>query len=334
MSTQLPTERGFRGFLFIGDPHVSSTAPGRRIDDYPTTVLGKLSAAAALCRERRLVPVILGDLIHRDRENSIALVGRLAKVLQSFPCAPVELDGNHGKQQFRPSEGDVEHLLAQWGVLRLVEHTGMVGSYEFDGTRVNLWACPHGEELPVTLDDSGDSLNILVSHHDLAFEGAYPGARPVEEVRNCHMLVNGHMHKTMPSLQVGGMRAHNPGNIEPLSIDVADHVPSVWEWSPEQLDLELVQHVLPHDPACFDLTGVQVEAAEDVLNAVDALKHSEFARMLAGESSMDAQRTSDASVLLEDLEAVCATADASPAVRELLNSLIRNATNGVANEQP
>lgn len=318
-----------RGFLFIGDPHVSSTAPGRRIDDYMTTVLAKLTRAAEICRERNLVPVILGDLIHRDKECSVRLINRLSKVLRLFPCTPLELDGNHGKQQFKPTEDDIELLLATWGHLRLMSDAGLVETFEFEGMRVNLFAWPHGEELPAALPEAADgSINVLITHHDLAFEGAFPGAKPIVEVKNCHMMVNGHLHKTMPSLQVGSMLAHNPGNIEPLSLDVADHQPAVWEWCPDQLDFDLVRHLLPHDAACFDLTGVQVAASEDATAAVESLKESQFAKLLAGEASLDAQRTSDGTVLLEDLGVVCETAAATPAVRLLLESLIRNVTQG------
>ena len=123
--------------------------------------------------------------------------------------------------------------------------------------------------------------------------------------------------------------AHNPGNIEPLSIDVADHLPAVWEWTPEQLDFELIRHLLPHDPNCFDLTGVQVAADEDVMGAVNSLKESQFAKLLAGEVALDAHRTDDGSVLMEDLGIVCDTAAVSAPARALLESLIRNVTQGV-----
>lgn len=318
-----------RGFLFIGDPHVSSAAPGRRIDDYLSTVIGKLARAAEICHSEQLVPVILGDLIHRDNESSTTLISRLSAVLRQFPCTPIELDGNHGKRQFRPSEGDIELLLAQWGFLRLVSDTGLVEAFDFRGVRVNLYACPHGEALPVELPAPIEGeVNVLITHHDMAFEGAYPGALPVAEVANCHMLVNGHMHKTMPSLFLGGMVAHNPGNIEPLSVDVASHLPAVWQWTPESLDFDLVRHLLPHDPECFDLTGVQVTASTDTVAAVESLKESQFARLLAGESSLDAHRTSDGSVLMDDLAAVCETAAASDATRTLLESLVRSITQG------
>ncbi len=322
-----------RGFLFIGDPHVSSVAPGRRVDDYLTTVLGKLEVAARICWEKKLIPVLLGDLIHRDNESSIAMLSRLNKGLRKFPCMPIELDGNHGKRQFRPTEGDMEHLLQDIGSLWLVQSPGLVGEFVFDGVAVKLYGCPHEDALPTVLPANGDdAVNILITHHDLAFEDGYPGAKPVLEIANCSMLVNGHMHKTMPSLQVGQMRAHNPGNIEPLSLDVIDHVPSVWEWSPEQLDFELVQHVVPHDSLCFDLTGVQVDASEDAQGAVDALKESQFAVLLAGEVSLDAHRTNDGTVLLEDLDVVCETARASEVARSLLSSLIRKATEGTADD--
>jgi hypothetical protein len=319
----------YRGFLFIGDPHVSSTAPGRRIDDYATTVLNKLEQAAQVCTERRLVPVLLGDLIHRDKENSIALVTRLSMVLRKFPCTPIELDGNHGKGQFRPSLGDIEVLLAFWGGLRVVSEPGLIACFDFDGVAVHLYGCPHADELPQSLPvPPAGAVNILITHHDLAFEGAYPGAKPVTEVANCHMLVNGHMHKTMASLQVGSMLAHNPGNIEPLSLDVADHRPAVWEWAPEQLDFELVPHYLAHDPACFDLTGVQVQADEDTLAAVQEVETSAFADMLGQDTALDAQRTNDGSVLLEDLAVICETAGASEAARNMLESLIKRITEG------
>jgi hypothetical protein len=321
-----------RGFLFIGDPHVASKAPGRRIDDYLTTVIGKLEYAADLCHKQQLVPVILGDLIHLDHESSIKLVNRLTKVLRKFPRTPIEVGGNHGKRQFQVSEDDIEQLLANLGLIQLAGTPGLVETFDFEGVSVNLHAWPHGVDLPQRLPAaSAGAVNVLITHHDLAFEGAYPGARAVTEIGNCHMLVNGHMHKTAPSLELGGMMAHNPGNIEPLSLDVADHVPSVWEWCPEQMDMHLVQHVLPHDPNCFDLTGTNVAPAEDVLGAVELLKESAFAKLMGGEVLMDAHRTSDASVLKEDLGVVCDTSATSPAARQMMESLIERVITGSQN---
>lgn len=318
-----------RGFLFIGDPHVAALAPGRRVDDYLTTVIGKLEYAAALCQKNQLVPVILGDLIHLDKESSIKLVSRLSRVLRMFPCPPIEVGGNHGKRLFQSSEDDIEALLASLGLIQLAGNPGLVSSFDFDGVAVNLHVCPHVFELPTRLPAAEDgAVNVLVTHHDLAFEGAYPGARAVTEIANCHMLVNGHMHKTARSLELGNMVAHNPGNIEPLSLDVADHQPAVWEWCPEQMDMQLVQHLLPHDPNCFDLTGTNVAPAEDVLGAVERLKESAFAKLMGGEALLDAHRTSDASVLKEDLSAVCDTAAASPAARQMMESLVERVIMG------
>lgn len=312
-----------RGFLFIGDPHVAAKAPGRRIDDYLTTVIGKLERAAELCHLYQLVPVFLGDLIHLDHENSIKLVSRLSQVLRKFPRPPIEVGGNHGKRLFESSEDDIENLLASLGLIQLAGTAGLVATFDFDGVAVNLHVCPHKSPLPNRLPAAGDgAVNVLVTHHDLAFEGAYPGAQAVTEIANCHMLVNGHMHKTAPSLELGGMIAHNPGNIEPLSLDVADHQPAVWEWCPEQMDMQLVQHLLPHDPHCFDRTGTNVAPAEDVLGAVEQEKESAFANLMGGESLLEAHRTNDGSVLKEDMADVCETAAASPAARQMMESLI------------
>jgi hypothetical protein len=312
-----------RGLLFVGDPHVSSIRPGRRNDDYLASVLGKLSAAARIAHERRLVPVITGDLIHRNAENSMGMVTRLLRVLREFPCAPLDLEGNHGKSQSRFSVGDIELLLAEAGALRLIERAGWVETFDFEGARVALYATPYGEPIPAKLSEYGElqgDTRILLTHHDLAFETSYPGAIPLFEVKDAHLLINGHMHKTAPSVRCGMTMLHCPGNIEPLSVDCIDHVPAVWEWTPAS-DQALEKHELAHERNCFDLTGQLVAAAADAGEAVEALVHSQFAELLQADASMDAERTDEAAILREDLEAVLTEAQASEATGALLRLL-------------
>ena len=52
----------YDGLLFIGDPHVCAAPPGFRLDDYRHTVLAKLAFCLGVARERRCLPIILGDL--------------------------------------------------------------------------------------------------------------------------------------------------------------------------------------------------------------------------------------------------------------------------------
>src|ERR1700736_2930820 len=99
-----------KGFLFVGDPHVSSKRPGRRIDDYVASVIGKLRLAGEIARERDLVPVILGDLFHRARENDLPLLSQLLDVFNGYPMPPVVLGGNHDKQETQLRDVDALYL--------------------------------------------------------------------------------------------------------------------------------------------------------------------------------------------------------------------------------
>lgn len=322
-----------KGFLFIGDPHVSSKRPGRRKDDYVASVLGKLEVAAEIARREELLPVILGDLFHRAGENHLPTIARLTAVLQLFPVVPICLGGNHDKTETLLTEVDALHFLDQVGALRVVDgECREVLELETPAGRIALWAAPYGVPIPERIESGADQV-VLITHHDLAFEGCYPGATELFEIEGCDLVVNGHMHKTAPSVQKGQTNWHCPGNIEPLSVDVRDHVPAVWVWCGGDPSQPLQKIVLPHDRDCFDLTGLNVEAAStDVaVNALDgagpvhvpivAAAPSHFAELLSAESTLDAARTEDDETFREDLEAAFEELGTSGPVRLLLKAL-------------
>lgn len=320
MSIDLSRYQGYSGFLFIGDPHLSSTRIGRRKDDYAASVLGKLERCAEICRERNLIPLCLGDFFHRNHDSEIRMLNRLARTLKKFPVPVISLWGNHDMGQSAPSDEDVLTLLSETGLVVLTG-AGEVGVFTLGGVPVRLWACPYGEAIPKALPDT-DGSTVMLTHHDLAFGGSYPGALPLHDVQNCDMVVNGHMHDTKPSLQVGRTHWHNPGNIEPLSVDLAGHIPRAWEWSPQQGVAALSGIDLPHVQDVFDMAGLQVAAASEaaVLETLPT-QESSFAKLLSAQAENEAARTDDGAVLREDLETVFGTQNASESVRRLLLGL-------------
>ena len=58
------------------------------------------------------------------------------------------------------------------------------------------------------------------THHDIAFDGGYPGAVPPFAVEGCDVLINGHIHKTQKAIMAGRTRWLNPGNITRQSVDL------------------------------------------------------------------------------------------------------------------
>jgi hypothetical protein len=296
--------KGFKGFLFIGDSHLVSNRPGRRIDDYATAILGKLSQSASIAKERRLYPVHLGDLFHRARENSLELLSRTASVLREFEVPlPLE-DGSHDRTESWYTEKDAVSLLASFGLLRLMDKPGKVLTLDIDGELVNLWVTPAGCRVPDSIPAEPGTRNIMVTHHDFDFNGKYPGAHELKEIEGCDLMVNGHMHHPTPMVLKGRTACHNPGSISRPSVDLRKHQPVVSAWTPaHHLNLEPVP--LTHVKDVFDLTGKEAYAADPrdlKAELPKGLRLSSFAAKLRATETLDPSRTDDGSVMVETLD--------------------------------
>lgn len=319
----------FAGILWIGDPHVFSRRPGRRKDDYLSSVLGKLEACAEQANQDGLQAVITGDLLHRNDDNELGMLSRLMRTLQMFKHAPFVIEGNHDKANARVGDADTLGLLALAGSVRLISEPGSFFRGRVGGHDVELFAAPYGALLPTKLESTAE-FALLVSHHDLAIGGqTYPGCVPLHEIEGCVLWVNGHMHKTYPPVPMGQTMVWNPGNIEPLSIDLEHHVPKSWVWLPSKPQ-ELEGRALPHGTDLFDRTGISVAPA-DAQTSVQSLTPSdgaapafasEFAAQLQGSSALDAARSDDATLLAEDLASVLEERHASEAVQDLFKLLL------------
>jgi hypothetical protein len=320
----MPT-KSYAGALFIGDPHVSSKKIGRRKDDYLSSVIRKLEHCAELCASQNLLAVITGDLLHRNDDNGLVMLNRLTRVLKKFPSPPLVLLGNHDPELEALSDVDAMMLLAQNNLIDVLERDGAERHFLFGGDAVRFVACPYSAGIPSALS-AFDGVTVLLTHHDLAFGSSYPGSKPLVAIENCAMVVNGHMHDTKPAVQVGDTCWHNPGNIEPLSVDLRAHVPNCWEWSPALGTATLVPHALPHESDIFDMAGLQVVAADGEAAVAAVLPtlevaDSAFASLLTLDGEAEAAKTDDASVLGEDLVDVLVDMDATGPVCALMQAL-------------
>lgn len=318
------------GLLFIGDPHLSSRRPGRRRDrDFAEVSLGKLEQALGIADGLDLVPVILGDLFDRPREDDHALLARTIRMLRATRHRAWCLVGNHDRINLQLSDDTALAVLREAGALRVIERSGPAALLDLGGRRVGLGGTPHGQEIPRnvagTFDgpSGGAEVVVWVAHHDLDFPGAYPGAAPTFAIEGCDLVVNGHMHAPEKPLRRGGTVWWNPGNILRRSVDQLDHRPAVWSWHPGAPQT-LTPHPLSFEREAFDLTGriaMPIPAGGDGPQA----GHSLFADLLKAESSAEMARTDDGSALLEDLEQIFQEEDTEPEVRAILLDLLRDA---------
>lgn len=340
----------FDGILFIGDPHVWSRKPGRRRDpDFLGTVLGKLAQAARIANERNLLPVCLGDLLHDEHDHEPQMLIGLARVLQTFNHRMVCLVGNHDKDEITLSERNALLLLGVTGQLELLDQPGFWGMVRMSGpegeTMVALGGTPYGCDIPrdvrAFLDQQGTqtiksrvSSTCWITHEDLAFDGAYPNAIELREIKGVDVAVNGHMHGTCLPQRHGKTSWYNPGNITRMSVDMAGHTPSVWAWSPtdarkmgsaQGLDVPFMERiVLEHVDGkdIFDFEGRHARVAVQVANAADAASRSAFVEQLRNQTH---GRTDDATFAHEALAEIMAERVIGEVARARLQRLVEAA---------
>lgn len=174
---------------------------------------------------------------------------------------------------------------------------------------------------------------IWLTHHDLAFEGTYPNSLPLHNIDGVDMLVNGHIHGTKKPVLVGNTACYNPGNITRLSIDMAEHKPSVWSYIPFNNNgmasskgvrvPKIEQIIIPHKSGkeIFNFEGKHVKSSlldEDFEN-ID-INNSVFVELLKKEGISG--RTDDAIYVKESLEDLYGKYEVKNSVKTVVNSLL------------
>lgn len=323
---------GFNGLCFLGDTHLASGRVGRRIDDYAAAGLDKLRQAAAICRDENLLPIHLGDLFHKPKENYLPLLAQVMAVMREFPHPPLVVAGSHDRTESWFTDKDAAQLLADAGVVYLLQQPGEVFTLACAGVpsknarHVRLWVTPAGCRIPDELPPTdGETLTIMVTHHDLDFRGMYPGATELHEIANCQVLVNGHMHTPTPMVIKGGTTCHNPGSMMRVSVDLKNHEPAVSVWTPahgsnlERRPLKIATHV-------FDLTGKEVYAADPKelkASLPKGLRLSSFAAKLRGSDALESGRSDDGAVMVEQLDTYFKMFDKPDNLRRYLSGLLK-----------
>lgn len=331
------------GLLFIGDPHLSSTRPGRRLDaDFAGTVLDALDQSLTIAQQNQWQPIILGDLFDRAPDNDLSMLSRLFWLLrrqeQQGGLQPWCLVGNHDLRDCLLGDDTALGVVRASGLMRILESTeekpekilvpglAWVLPVSYAGNREFLpevaQECKAQENLPV----------IAITHQDFAFPGMYPDAQPLVEILNVDLLVNGHMHKPQPWIRKGCTLWCNPGNITRMSIDCEDQEPAVWSW-PNPAGEGLRRHVLRHEKKVFDRTGMRVKADDKALQESlqgsgeaclpAPMEESRFSALLKEQDF--GTTTEDASVLQEELDALLAEKPREASVVSILQNLVKSA---------
>ncbi|MFW6081393.1 MAG: metallophosphoesterase family protein [Desulfosalsimonas sp.] len=281
-------DKGYRGIIAIGDPHLEGRVPGFRCDDYPAAVLEKLRWCLSYAREHALLPVILGDLFHLPRNNPNWL---LVSVMELLGKDVPAIYGNHDVHENSLTPDDSIRILQESGHLRLLDESTTYPAL-ISGTRVIIGGTPWGQRLPVSFDqtalagqDPGNSLVIWLAHHDTIVPGYEDQGRiHVREIPGIDIVINGHIHRCLGEVVKGGTRWIVPGNISRRSRSEAarQHRPAVLRVDIDRTGEVSCAHVtVPHRP--FD--EVFFEALED------ETPREQGSAFVAGLAELQARRT-------------------------------------------
>lgn len=319
------------GLLFILDPHVSSRKPGTRNDaDFTLAVIDKIDQASVIANELNLIPIIPGDLFDREHDTQDRMMTFLVRALNKFNVKPFVLAGNHDLTETALTDDTALAVLREASVVNVVEQNGLFLSCQVksgDGVKTMLvGGTPNGMRIPddvrpavEDVENTGIQVDVTgwITHEDLAFDGAYPGALEMFPIKGCSWVVNGHMHLTKEPVRRGGTLWHNPGNITRLSKDCANHIPSVWSMDANGAMLQIP---LSFVPDVFDAIKGRV-LPDSVGASMDSA--SAFVDMLKACSitSKADQRTEDGSLLMKDIVEVCKERKASVGAANILASL-------------
>lgn len=291
------------GLLFIGDPHLSHKRPGKRLDEnFAQTVLNKIEFAIDHANEHDLVPVFLGDIFDEEVVTKW-IENRFARLLKKSKHKAITNVGNHDKKDKVLSDECSLMTFAITDAMHVALDAGPIETFLIGGKTVGLGATPYDQPIPVDVRmyfDKPDTV-VWITHHDLAFESAYPGSEPLTEILGCRLAINGHMHLGKPPVKVGSTTWFNPGNITRQATDALEHEPAVYEFSPAKA---LKKVVIPHEKGIFNLSGKLIDAVSpgEVGHNKGIGDDSAFVNLMKTEEAMEMQKTDDGSVAREEIQ--------------------------------
>lgn len=204
-------------FAVVGDMHLSSSTPKSRIDDYPQTMVDKLSLLRRHLLDRGINKVILlGDIFHKSKQPS-DFEFRVAREFLRFKEDGIKvfcITGNHDLQFDRLDTYEKSSLGLMYLTDVLIPFSRI--TFKREGKRdVNIYGCHYPNDIPDISDF--DSYNILAAHKFYEFNMDKDSIRKEDLEKNgFSMYLLGHDHVPYDLLTMrtssGVVRIVRPGS--------------------------------------------------------------------------------------------------------------------------
>lgn len=309
------------GLLAIGDPHLEGRIPGFRKDDYPRVILDKFEWCLRYAQANRLLPMLLGDLFDKPRDNPTWMLGTLIDMLRGIEC--IGIYGNHDCAEPQLSDHDSLSLLVKAGRLRLLDNNPWRG--RMNGRWVVVGGSSYRQAIPDSFAaESGDDLPPLVfwlTHHDVIVPGyEEQGRLETRPIDRIDLMINGHIHRQLADVQRDRTLWITLGNISRRTRNDAsrDHVPGVLRIDINQGGYERRIVEVPHQP--FD------EVFHPMIAEGGAGVDISASAFVAGLRDLQARRTESGAGLMSFLQKNLPQFDAAVAteIMELAKEITSN----------
>jgi len=244
----------YAGLLVIGDPHIEGRQPGFRKDDFPQVILDKVQWCLEYAKSNQLLPTFLGDMFDKPRDNPTWMIGRLIEIMSPYPS--IGIYGNHDCADTSLNENDSLSILIKAGCIQMVSERSpwrglMNDRMVFVGGSSYRHPIPHEFKISAARRGSlfaDDPLVVWLTHHDIDIAGYENGRFKPHEIENVDLLINGHIHRQIETVQAGRTKWMTPCNISRRSRSEAskNHVPKVLRIDVDPEDYTLTEIEVPH----------------------------------------------------------------------------------------
>jgi len=226
-------------FITINDIHISDNGPRSRLDDFKSTVLGKLAQVRAACSKLNADALLIaGDLynLKNPSKNSHRLNQELIKEFKQFSCPIYMVEGNHdlwANKVESLTEQPLGVLFADKTLIQLREE--IISKNE---KKISLVGIPYTENIDLSaikLPEKGDCVSQICVMHIYAglttgmlFKERLYGYDELEKL-NADIYVLGHYHVDQGIYNNNGKHFLNIGSLTRgvLSEENIDHHPQM-----------------------------------------------------------------------------------------------------------
>lgn len=222
-------------FLFLFDPHYTTSPPSSRADSYGDEIIAKLVEVGEIAKKGNVDAIgIGGDLFHRKDKTTYTECRTIAKVLRSYPAPVYGICGNHdiSGYQLDSFKSKPIGVLEAAGLLQLIDDPVDMGegiilagrSYAKDYEVPASYSCGFKKPAGATLIWLSHGM-LLPDKPELPYE--YTSSADIGGKIKADMLFNGHFHIETWFRQFNDKIIVNAGSVARVAID-NQHVPQVF----------------------------------------------------------------------------------------------------------